>query len=164
MTLAPIVSYNATLLNWNSRSSFRVRDQLFTLRHAELISFLAYNERVPEQAKKLVWLVDTLDNLRGFPADVRGKLGFALYQAQIGEKHESAKPLHGFEAPVWEVRADDPSGTYRAIYVVHFLDAVYVLHTFQKKAKSGIATPQREIALIRQRLKLARKLASHKGD
>ena len=64
------------------------------------MSFLAYNGCVPRQVKKLVWLVDTLDNRRGFPADVRGKLGFALYQAQIGEKHESAKPLHGFEAPV----------------------------------------------------------------
>ena len=46
-----------------------------------------------------------------------------------------------------------------AIYVVHFRDAVYVLHAFQKKAKSGIATPKREIELILQRLKLARRLA-----
>ena len=115
--------------------------------------------RVGEQPRKLVWLVDTVDALRAFPNGVRQKLGFALYQAQIGEKHESAKPLHGIEAPVWEVRADDPSGTYRAIYVVHFREAVYVLHAFQKKAKSGIATPKREIDLIRQRLKLARRLA-----
>ena len=115
--------------------------------------------RVGEQPRKLVWLVDSLDALSVFPGGVRQKLGFALYQAQIGEKHESAKPLRGFEAPVWEVRADDPSGTYRAIYVVHLRDAVYVLHAFQKKAKWGIATPKREIELIRQRLKLARRLA-----
>ena len=38
-------------------------------------------------------------------------------------------------------------------------EAVYVLHAFQKKATSGIATPQRELDLIRQRLQLARKLA-----
>jgi phage-related protein len=31
-----------------------------------------------------------------------------------------------------------------------------VLHCFQKKATSGIATPQRDIDLIVQRLKLAR--------
>ena len=118
----------------------------------------------PEQPRQFVWLVDTLDTLRSFPAAIRQKLGFALYQAQIGGKHESAKPLHGFDASVWEVRADDPSGTYRAVYVVHFRDAVYVLHAFQKKAKSGIATPWREIELIRQRLRLARRLAGQEGD
>jgi phage-related protein len=30
--------------------------------------------------------------------------------------------------------------------------AVYILHAFQKKSKRGIATPKREIDLIRQRL------------
>jgi hypothetical protein len=42
---------------------------------------------------------------------VRKKLGFALYQAQIGQRHESAKMLHGFAETVWQVRADDPGGT-----------------------------------------------------
>jgi phage-related protein len=50
----------------------------------------------PEHPRKLVWLVDSLDRLTGFPPAVRQKLGFALYQAQIGQKHESAKMLHGF--------------------------------------------------------------------
>lgn len=102
--------------------------------------------------------------LKRFPPPVREKLGFALYQAQIGQRHESAKMLHGFAQTIWQVRADDPGGTYRAVYLAQFQEAVYVLHTFQKKAKSGIATPQRELDLIRQRLQLARKLASKKGD
>jgi phage-related protein len=72
---------------------------------------LAYNECVPEHPRKLVWLVDSLDRLTGFPPAVRQKLGFALYQAQIGQKHESAKLLHGFAETVWQVRADDPGGT-----------------------------------------------------
>jgi len=118
----------------------------------------------PEQLRKLVWLVDSLDKLTSFPPQVRQKLGFALYQAQIGEKHESAKILHGFAETVWQVSADDASGTYRAAYLARFLDAVYVLHAFQKKAKSGIATPRRELELIRQRLQLARKRAATKGD
>jgi hypothetical protein len=61
----------------------------------------------PEQPRKLVWLVDSLARLTGFPPAVRQKLGFALYQAQIGQKHESAKMLHGFAETVWQVRADD---------------------------------------------------------
>jgi len=64
----------------------------------------------PEQPRKLVWLVDSLDRLTGFPPAVRQKLGFALYQAQIGQKHESAKMLHGFAETVWQVRADDLGG------------------------------------------------------
>ena len=89
---------------------------------------------------------------------------FRLYQAQIGQTHESAKTLRGFKETVWQVRADDPGGTYRAVYVAQFGEAVYVLHAFQKKATSGIATPQRELDLIRQRLQLARKLAGKRGN
>ena len=119
-------------------------------------------EAVPEKAdqpRKLIWLVDSLDRLAGFPRAVRLRLGFGLYQAQIGQQHESAKMLRGFSEAVWQVRADDPSGTYRALYVTQLGDAIYVLHAFQKKSTSCIATPQRELDLIRQRLKLAHKLA-----
>ena len=48
--------------------------------------------------------------------------------------------------------------------MAHFQEGVYVLHAFQKKAKPGIATPQRELDLVKQRLQLARKLAAKKGD
>ena len=65
----------------------------------------------PEQPRKLVWLVDSLDRLSSFPRGIRQKLGFALYQAQIGQTHESAKTLRGFKETVWQVRADDPGGT-----------------------------------------------------
>jgi phage-related protein len=123
---------------------------------------MAYNESVAEKAeqpRKLIWLVDSLVRLAGFPPAVRHKLGFALYQAQIGQKHESARMLHGFAEAIWQVRADGPGGTYRAVYVTQVGESVYVLHAFQKKAPSGIATPKRELDLIRQRLQLARKLA-----
>lgn len=114
---------------------------------------------VKPEPRKLIWLVDSLVRLTGFAPAVRHQLGFALYQAQIGQKHESAKMLHGFAETVWQVRADDPGGTYRAVFVAQLGEAIYVLHAFQKKATSGIATPQRELDLIRQRLQLARKLA-----
>ncbi|MGI8988757.1 MAG: type II toxin-antitoxin system RelE/ParE family toxin [Bryobacteraceae bacterium] len=72
--------------------------------------------------------------------------------------------LHGFAGTVWQVRADDRGGTYRVVYVAQFRGAVYVLHAFQKKAKSGIATLRRELDLIRQRLGLALILAVKKED
>jgi phage-related protein len=118
----------------------------------------------PKRLRALVWLVDSLNRLQSFPPSVRQKLGFALYQAQIGQTNENAKMLRGFGETVWQVRAGDASGTYRAVYIAQFEEAVYVLHAFQKKSKSGIATPQRELHLIQQRLQLARRLAMKQGD
>ena len=45
--------------------------------------------------------------------------------------------------------------TFRAVYTVKFVMAVYVLHVFQKKSKTGSKTPPEEIELVRRRLKLA---------
>ena len=42
---------------------------------------------------------------------------------------------------------------YRAVYTVRFATAVYVLHAFKKKSKSGIKTPQADIDWIKRRLK-----------
>jgi len=47
------------------------------------------------------------------------------------------------------------TNTYRAVYTVRFAGAVYVLHVFQKKSKRGIATPRKDIDLIKQRLAVA---------
>jgi phage-related protein len=56
---------------------------------------------------------------------------------------------------VLEVIARHDGDTFRAVYTVRFGDVVYVLHVFQKKSKRGIATPKKELELIRKRLKLA---------
>ena len=99
------------------------------------------------------------------PKRVRQKVGFALYFAQHGGKHESAKPLKAFGgAGVLEVVEDYDRGTYRAVYTVRFSAAVYVLLVFQKMAKRGIATPTRDLELIRTRLQVAARLhAAHEG-
>ncbi len=83
-------------------------------------------------------------------------MGFALHQAQVGEKHGSAKPLKGFGgAGVLEIVEDSDGETYRAVYTVKFQNAVYVLHVFQKKSRKGIRTPQTDIDLVRENLKAA---------
>ena len=90
------------------------------------------------------------------PEEVQDVFGYALYLAQIGKKHEDAKPLKGFgSAGVLEVVEDWHGDTYRAVYTVRFAAAVYVLHVFQKKARKGIETPKHEINLIHERLKAA---------
>ena len=105
--------------------------------------------------KQIEWVSSSKQDLRQFPADVQDHVGYALYQAQVGLKHRDAKPLKGVGPNVLEVVSRRDGDTYRAVYTVRFRAAVYVLHAFQKKAKRGIATPKREIDLIKRRLKAA---------
>ena len=102
------------------------------------------------------WVASSYKDYRAFPDPVQDAMGYALYQAQIGKKHPNAKPLKGFGgAGVLEIVADHVGDTFRAVYTVKFARAIYVLHTFQKKSKSGIKTPTEELELIKQRLKSA---------
>ena len=66
---------------------------------------------------------------------MRGRIGFALYQAQVGLKYRDVKPLKGLGSSVLEVVSRHDGDAYRAVYTVRFKAAVYVLHIFQKKAK-----------------------------
>jgi phage-related protein len=106
--------------------------------------------------KPLEWIASSKKDLKTMPEEVQDNVGFALFQAQLGQKHDDAKPLKGFKgAGILEVVDDFDGDTYRAVYTVRFESAVYVLHVFQKKSKSGIATPRQDIELVEQRLKVA---------
>jgi len=109
-----------------------------------------------DQPKSLAWIGSSRRDLKAFPEEVKDAIGYALFEAQVGRKSLSAKPLAGFGgAGVLEVIEDFQRNTYRAVYTVKFSELIYVLHAFQKKSKKGIATPKVEVELIKQRLKLA---------
>lgn len=102
-----------------------------------------------------------------FPGEVQHSFGFALYLAQIGERARQAKPLKGFGSGIAELVENHDGNTYRAVYTVRFGEAVYVLHSFQKKAKRGIKTPKKEIDLVRRRIRDAETLqaaADHRKE
>ena len=91
------------------------------------------------------------------PDEVQDTFGYALHLAQSGSKHPDAKPLKGFgSAGVLEVVESQAGSTYRAVYTVKIAGVVYVLHCFQKKSTSGIATPKPDMELIISRLKAAK--------
>jgi phage-related protein len=108
--------------------------------------------------KPVIWMGDSLDVLREFPAPVQDEMGYALYLSQIGRVHAEAKPLKGFGPGVVEVVSDHRGDTFRTVYTVRLAGTVYVLHAFQKKSTKGIATPRRELNLVKARLKLAEAL------
>jgi phage-related protein len=106
--------------------------------------------------KPVRWIGTSLRDLRSFPRAVRREIGQALFTAQEGETDPAAKPLKGFGgASVLEIVVSYRGNAWRAVYTVRFRDAIYVLHVFQKKSTKGVATPAREIELVRKRLEEA---------
>ena len=108
-----------------------------------------------DDPKPLLWRGDSKQEFTAFPSSVQREMGYALFLAQMGDRHRTmAKTLQGFGGgSVAELRENYDGETYRAVYTVRYADAVYVLHAFQKKSKSGAKTPQPDIDLIERRLK-----------
>lgn len=68
------------------------------------------------------------------------------------------KALPQFGKGVFELREAYDTNAYRVMYVVALKRAIYVLHAFMKKSKSGIGLPKGDANLIRARLKRAQEL------
>lgn len=106
--------------------------------------------------KPLNWIASAKKDLLAMPVEVQRVVGYALHIAQISETAANVRAMQGFAgASVLEIRDSFSGDTYRAVYTVRFGAAIYVLHCFQKKSKSGIATDLQDIELIRARLNLA---------
>jgi phage-related protein len=106
-----------------------------------------------EALKPVRWVGSSQKDVRSFPRPVRVEIGTVLYAAQKGETDPSAKALKGFGGRgVMEIVTSHIGDTWRTVYTVRIQGVVYVLHAFQKKSKTGIATPKKEIDLVRRRL------------
>ena len=100
--------------------------------------------------KPVRWMGDSRKRLREFPQAVRLEIGQAVYQAELGEPHQSARAMQGLNAV--EIVSDYRGDAYRGVYTTRFKGFIYVLHCFQKKSKAGVGTPKRDLELIRRRL------------
>lgn len=109
--------------------------------------------------KPLIWVGSSRKDFRSFPPEARSHIGYALYLAQCGGKHRSAKSLSGFGgAGIVEIVGDHQGDTFRTVYATRFASSIYVLHAFQKKSKKGIATPRSDLKLIERRLRDAEEI------
>ena len=94
-------------------------------------------------------------DMRGMPDDVQDVFGRAFLDAQYGDRPVGARPFgEGVSREIMKLSDEHYGGTYRAAYAV-FPEAVYVLHVFQKKSKSGIGTPKADKRRIELRLRSA---------
>lgn len=104
------------------------------------------------EAHKLVPVVfqgDSRRALQSFPDGVKGDLGYALYQLQLGQTPPDRKPVQAVGAGVYELREGDARAWYRVLYVKRE-KVIQVLHCFEKRSN---AIEQKDIQTAKARLK-----------
>ncbi|MBK6869385.1 MAG: type II toxin-antitoxin system RelE/ParE family toxin [Burkholderiales bacterium] len=98
----------------------------------------------------------SLSDLRAFPKNAMQEAGYQLDRIQRGLDPDDAKPMTTIGAGVFELRIRDEAGAFRVVYVAKLADAVYVLHSFQKKtqqtAKSDIDLARRRYRALKQEI------------
>jgi phage-related protein len=103
--------------------------------------------------RPISWLKGALRAYQTFPASAQEIAEDALTEIAEGGTPDIAKPLAGLGGGIWELAIRARGDAYRVVYALQLADAIWVIHAFQKKSKSGIATPKQEIDLVRERLK-----------
>jgi phage-related protein len=100
--------------------------------------------------KPLKFVSDARKILKSFPEDIQDILGYNLTKLQLGFEPSDWKPMSTIGQGVSELRARDESGAYRIIYIAKLEEAIFVLHSFQKKSQK---TEQLHIDIAKDRLK-----------
>jgi phage-related protein len=88
-----------------------------------------------------------------FPEGARSICLAALTIAAEGGKADISKPMLGLGTGVFEIALRFRSDAFRVVYALRLAEEIWVVHVFQKKSTQGIKTPQREIDLIKDRLR-----------
>ena len=105
--------------------------------------------------RPIAWIGGSKDDLSSMPSEVKASFGSRLFELQRGMSLLDMKPLPQFGAGVYELRERFERNAYRVMYVVNLIKAIYVLHAFMKKSKSGIGLPKPDAELIAARLRRA---------
>jgi phage-related protein len=105
------------------------------------------------KTRPVSWIKAALTEFETFPEGARSICLAALTIAAEGGKADVAKPMHGLGSGVFEIALPFRGDAFRVVYAVQFAEEIWVLHVFQKKSKQGIKTPQREIEMIKDRLR-----------
>jgi len=115
-------------------------------------------KRPVQQTRPVIWIASSKNDLSTLPGKVKTSFGLRLYELQSGKTPLDMKPLPQFGSGVYELRESLAGNAYRAVYVVNLGKALYVLHVFMKKSKSGIGLPKPDAELIELRLRRAKQL------
>jgi phage-related protein len=108
---------------------------------------------VARNTRPIRWIKAAHKDFEDFPKAARDDLLDALTAVADGGHPSLAKPLTGLGAGVMELALRHRGDAFRVVYALQIGADVWVLHAFQKKSKTGIATPRPEIDLVRKRLR-----------
>ena len=111
--------------------------------------------------RPIIWVKAARKDFAGFPIKTQDTALDALTIVAAGARPLIAKPLVGLGSGVWELVLKARGDAYRVVYGLQIGDAIYVVHAFQKKSKSGIATPKAEIDLVVERIKRLKEELHH---
>ena len=103
--------------------------------------------------RPISWIKAALRDYERFPLGAQIEVERALTVVAEGRHPEIAKPLKGFGPGLLELAVRFRGDAFRVIYVLTVDVDIWIVHAFQKKSTKGIATPKREIDLVRERLK-----------
>ena len=103
--------------------------------------------------REIAWIRAAKKDFGKFPVAAQRIMARALTVAAEGSKADIAKPMKGLGSGVFEIALPFRSDAYRVVYAVQTDEAIWVVHAFQKKSTTGIKTPQKDIDLIRERIK-----------
>lgn len=100
--------------------------------------------------KPIAFVGSALDEMRDFPVGARREAGYQLDRVQRGLEPDDWKPMTSVGPGVREIRVREAAGAFRVIYVATLVEAVYVLHAFQKKTQQ---TAKRDLDLAALRFR-----------
>lgn len=113
-----------------------------------------------EQEKEIRWLGSSYRDLLAFPEEMRRQAGFQLGKIQAGLDRDDWKPFDSIGPGTREIRIREADGIFRIMYVTKFVEALYVLHCFQKNAQK-LGPRNRKIAEMRYRAITLHNLPRH---
>jgi phage-related protein len=103
--------------------------------------------------RRVSWIKGAQKDFGKFPPEAQTRALAAITMIAEGATPDVAKPLKGLGSGVWEVAIRVRGDAFRVVYALQLGEDIWIVHAFQKKSKRGIATPQMEIDLVRERLK-----------
>lgn len=108
---------------------------------------------VSRQTRPVHWIKAARKEFEDFPPRARETLLDALTAIAEGGHPSVAKPLTGLGSGVMELALRYRGDAFRVVCILQVDADIWVIHAFQKKSKSGIATPKQDIDVVRERLK-----------
>jgi len=127
-------------------------------RNLTSVGKFATTRRVIRNTRPIRWIKAARKDFEDFPQGARDDLLDALTAVADGGHPSIAKSLTGLGSGVMELALRHRGDAFRVVYALQIGADIWVIHAFEKKSKSGIATPRQEIDLVRDRLKRLREM------